>query len=65
MMILVKNNNVTKAFKVLNKKLHGEGIFKDVKDKQAFKSKGQIKREKLKAAKARWNKKKKIIDSES
>ena len=45
MKIYVKNNNVVKAYKLLNKKLQGEGFYKDIQSRAYFKSKGQRKRE--------------------
>lgn len=32
MTIIVKNNDVVKAFKLLNRKLHDEGVLKEVRD---------------------------------
>ena len=62
MKIYVRNNDVSKAYRILNKKLHTEGFFKEVREKQFFKSKGEKKRDALRAAKARWAKKKKLLD---
>ena len=45
MKIYVKNNNVVKAYKVLNKKLQAEGFYKELQSRAYFKSKGQRKRE--------------------
>ena len=45
MKIYVKNNNVVKAYKLLNKKLQGEGFYKELQSRAYFKSKGQRKRE--------------------
>ena len=59
MKIYVRNNDISKAYRILNKKLHTEGFFKEIREKQFFKSKGERKRDALRAAKARWNKKKK------
>ena len=62
MKIYVRNNDVSKAYRILNKKLHHEGFFKEIRDKQFFKSKGEKKRDSLRAAKVRWAKKKKLLD---
>jgi ribosomal protein S21 len=45
MKIYVKNNNVVKAYKLLNKKLQGEGFYKELQSRSHFKSRGQRKRE--------------------
>ena len=45
MKIYVKNNNVVKAYKLLNKKLQGEGFYKELQSRHYFKSKGDKKRE--------------------
>ena len=45
MKIYVKNNNVVKAYKLLNKKLQGEGFYKEIQSRAYFKSKGHKKRE--------------------
>ena len=47
MKIQVKNNNVVKAYKLLNKKLQGEGFYKELQSRAYFKSRGQRKREAL------------------
>ena len=45
MKIYVKNNNVVKAYKLLNKKLQDEGFYKELQSRYYFKSKGDKKRE--------------------
>jgi small subunit ribosomal protein S21 len=45
MKIYVKNNNVIKAYKLLNRKLQDDGFYKDLQLRFYFKSKGQKKRE--------------------
>ena len=45
MKIYVKNNNVVKAYKLLNRKLQDEGFYKELQSRFYFKSKGQKKRE--------------------
>ena len=62
MKIYVRNNDVSKAYRILNKKLHTEGFFKEIREKQFFKSKSEKRRDALRAARARWEKKKKLLD---
>ena len=49
MRVEVRNNNVEKAIRVLKKKLQQEGIFNELREREAFMSKGEKKR-KAKAA---------------
>ena len=49
MIIEVRNNNVEGALRVLKKKLQDEGIFNDLRNREAFMSKGE-KRRRAKAA---------------
>ena len=64
MKIYVRNNDISKAYRILNKKLHAEGFFKEIREKQFFKSKSEKKREALRAAKARWQKKRKLLEAQ-
>ena len=43
-LIEVRNNNVDRALRTLKKKLQQEGVFREMKDKQAFVSKGEKRR---------------------
>ena len=54
MRVEVRNNNVEKAIRVLKKKLQQEGIFNELREREAFMSKGEKKR-KAKAAAIRRN----------
>ena len=54
MRVEVRNNNVEKAIIVLKKKLQQEGIFNELREREAFMSKGEKKR-KAKAAAIRRN----------
>lgn len=45
MKIYVRNNNVIKAYKLLNKKLQDDGFYKELQSRYFFKSKGEKKRE--------------------
>ena len=49
MIIEVRNNNVEGALRVLKKKLQDDGIFNDLRNREAFMSKGE-KRSRAKAA---------------
>ena len=49
MRIEVRNNNVEGAMRVLKKKLQDDGIFNDLRNREAFMSKGE-KRRRAKAA---------------
>ena len=49
MRIEVRNNNVEGALRVLKKKLQDDGIFNDLRNREAFMSKGE-KRRRAKAA---------------
>lgn len=61
MIIKVKNNNVNKAISILKKKLHNEGIIKELRDRTHFTSKGEKKRLAKRAAKSRWKKKQRML----
>tara|TARA_R110000765_G_scaffold304823_1_gene398762 strand:+ start:115 stop:318 length:204 start_codon:yes stop_codon:yes gene_type:complete len=54
MRVEVRNNNVEKAIRVLKKKLQQEGIFNELREREAFMSRGEKKR-KAKAAAIRRN----------
>ena len=56
MQVSVRDNNVDQAYKVLKKKLQQEGIFNELREREAFMSRGEKKR-KDKAAAIRRNKK--------
>ena len=49
MIIEVRNNNVEGAMRVLKKKLQDDGVFNDLRNREAFMSKGE-KRRRAKAA---------------
>ena len=54
MRVEVRNNNVEKAMRVIKKKLQQEGIFNEIREREAFMSKGEKKR-RAKAAAIRRN----------
>ena len=56
MKIIVRNNNVDKALRVLKNKLQQEGIFNELRERESFMSKGEKSR-KDKAAAIRRSKK--------
>lgn len=56
MRIIVKNNDPLRAFKLLNRKLHEDNTFIELKERQHYKSKGEKRREKRKRAVARQRK---------
>ena len=59
MRIYVRNNDIGKAYRILNKKLHEEGFFKKLRDNQFHKTKGEKRREASRAGRSRWLKKQK------
>lgn len=59
MKILVRHNNPVKAFKVLTRKLREEGVFNELRNKQFFKSKGELRREEKKKGALRAKKREK------
>jgi ribosomal protein S21 len=64
MKIIVKNNDVSKAYKLLNRKLHDEGVLKEVRDRRAFVSKGEAARKDAKAGAMRWKKKREKLEKQ-
>lgn len=66
MKIFVKYNDVTKAYKILMKKINDEGVFKTLKSKEHYLSKSQRIRAKKKIALSRFRKdqkKKRLIEA--
>jgi len=57
MKIFVKNNDVNRALRILKKKMLAEGIMKEVREGEYFRSKGEKKRLAEKAGRKRWEKK--------
>ena len=49
----VRNNNVDKAMRVLKKKLTEEGLFNELREREAYVSKGEKRRHERDAAKRR------------
>tara|TARA_A100001011_G_scaffold377596_1_gene441442 strand:- start:551 stop:880 length:330 start_codon:yes stop_codon:yes gene_type:complete len=57
MYVIVRDNDVSKAIRLLKRKLHNEGVLKEVRDRKAFVSKGEQKRASDKAGRYRWMRK--------
>ena len=51
--VLVRNNNVEKAMRILKKKLTEEGLFNELREREGYVSKGEKKRHERAAAKRR------------
>ena len=60
MRITVRNNDVATALKILKRKMNDEGILKDLKKHEFYRTKSQKRREKHKEALKRINKTKRI-----
>lgn len=56
MKVVVKNNNATKAFKILSKKLKKEGFFQELRDRRYYTSKSEKRRLRKKQADSRKKK---------
>ena len=61
MKIYVKNNDISKALRVLKKKLFAEGDAKELRQERHFVSKGEARRLAAKAGRKRWLKKREEI----
>lgn len=57
MKIFVKNNDVNRALRILKKKMLAEGILKEARENEFFRSKGEKNRLAAKAGRKRWQKK--------
>lgn len=62
MKIFVKNNDVNRALRILKKKMLAEGIMKEARENEFFRSKGERKRLAEKAGKKRWEKKRQQLE---
>lgn len=56
MIVYVRDNNVEQAMRALKKKLQREGIFKELKNRKYFESRGQIAARKKSEADRRYRK---------
>jgi len=64
MYVIVRDNDVSKAAKLLKRKLHNEGVLKEVRDRRAFVSKGEQKRAAEKAGRYRWMRKRQKLEQQ-
>ena len=62
MKIYVKNNDISRALRVLKKKLTEEGDLKELRERQHFISEGERRRIAMRAGKRRWIKKREKIE---
>lgn len=62
MKIYVKNNDISRALRILKKKLQEEGDTKELRERQHFVSEGERKRLAERAGKRRWVKKRQRIE---
>jgi ribosomal protein S21 len=62
MKIFVKNNDISRALRILKKKLHDEGETKELRERQHFVSDGERRRLAERAGKRRWIKKREKIE---
>lgn len=53
MQVSVRDNNVDQALRVLKKKLLKEGVYREMREKQAFETKGERRRREKKESTAR------------
>ena len=57
LVVEVRNNNVDKALRILKKKLQDDGLFNELREREAFMSKGERRRKSAAAGKRREQKK--------
>ena len=57
LVVEVRNNNVEKAMRILKKKLQDDGLFNELREREAFMSKGERRRKSAAAGKRREQKK--------
>jgi small subunit ribosomal protein S21 len=62
MKIYVKNNDVSRALRILKKKLYDEGETRELRDRQHFISEGERRRLAKRAGERRWIKKRQKIE---
>lgn len=62
MKIFVKNNDVSRALRILKKKLHDEGETRELRDRQHFIPDGERRRIEKRAGERRWAKKRARIE---
>ena len=57
LMVEVRNNDVNKALRIFKKKVQGEGIIQEYKERQHYVKPSEKRRKAKAAGKARWKKK--------
>lgn len=57
--VIVKNGDIQKALRKLKRIIKDDGLLDDIKNKSHYRKPSEIKREKKKAGRARWLKKRK------
>lgn len=65
MKIYVRNNDISKALRILKKKLFLEGDTKELRERRHFVSPGEKRRLSEKAGRKRWLKKRQIIEQKA
>ena len=62
--VIVRNNDVQKAMRKLKRMIKDDGLLDDIKNKSHYRKPSEIKREKRKAGRARWLKKRRDIKNQ-
>ena len=62
--VVVRNNDVQKAMRKLKRMIKDDGLLDDIKNKSHYRKPSEIKREKRKAGRARWLKKRRDIKNQ-
>lgn len=62
--VIVRNNDVQKAMRKLKRMIKDDGLLDDFKNKSHYRKPSEIKREKRKAGRARWLKKRRDIKNQ-
>ena len=57
MTVEVRNNDISKALRILKKRMQTEGIFNEMRERTSFKTKGEKRRLSEAAGRRRWLKK--------
>ena len=60
--VIVRNNNLEQAMRVLKRKVQKEGIIKELRERQFYKKPSEIRQEKIKQARKNWIKKQKKLE---
>ncbi len=64
MTVEVRNNDISKALRILKKRMQTEGIFNEMRERTSFKTKGEKRRLSEAAGRRRWLKKVEKLKSE-